>query len=48
MLGVETGIDLARYLGVVDLMAEETGRRPVSFVSRGGSRDELAHAAWPE
>ncbi|MDG4664864.1 hydroxymethylglutaryl-CoA lyase [Mycobacterium sp. 236(2023)] len=48
MLGVETGIDLARYLGVVNLMAEETGRRPVSFVSRGGSRDELAHAAWPE
>ena len=48
MLGVDTGIDLARYLGVVDLMAEETARRPVSFVSRGGSRDELAHAAWPE
>ena len=48
MLGVETGIDLARYLGVVNLVAEETGRRPVSFVSRGGSRDELARAAWPE
>lgn len=48
MLGVETGIDLTRYLGVVERLAEETGRRPVSFVSRGGSRDELAHAAWPE
>lgn len=48
MLGVETGIDLASYLGLVELVARETGRRPVSFVSRGGSRDELAHAAWPE
>lgn len=48
MLGVDTGIDLARYLDVVKLVAEETRRPSVSFVSRGGSRDELAHACWPE
>lgn len=48
MLGVDTGIDLVRYLDVVNLMAAETGRPSVSFVSRGGSRDDLAHAAWPE
>jgi hydroxymethylglutaryl-CoA lyase len=48
MLGVETGIDLTRYLRVVDFMAEHTGRPSVSFVSRGGSRDELARATWPE
>lgn len=48
MLGVATGIDLDRYLDVVGFAAEETRRRPVSFVSRGGSRAELAHAAWPE
>ena len=48
MLGVETGIDLNRYLDVVTLVAEQTRRRPVSFVSRGGSRDELARAVWPE
>ncbi|MGE2836157.1 hydroxymethylglutaryl-CoA lyase [Mycobacterium sp. SMC-4] len=48
MLGVDTGIDLTRYLDVVELMAEQTRRPSVSFVSRGGTRNELARAAWPE
>lgn len=48
MLGVDTGIDLDCYRDIVHFVAEQTGRRPVSFVSRGGSRDELAAAAWPE
>jgi hydroxymethylglutaryl-CoA lyase len=48
ILGVNTGIDLSRYLEVVNTMAEHTHRPPVSFVSRGGTRDELAHAAWPD
>lgn len=48
MLGVGTGIDLDRYRDLVRFVAGQTNRPSVSFVSRGGSRDELAHAAWPE
>lgn len=47
-IGVDTGIDLARYREVVDFVARRTGRPSVSFVSRGGTRDELASATWPE
>lgn len=48
MLGVDTGIDLDRYRELVQFVAAETNRASVSFVSRGGSRNELARAAWPE
>lgn len=47
MLDIETGIDLDRYRAVVDFVAQRTGRAPVSFLARGGSRDELARADWP-
>jgi hydroxymethylglutaryl-CoA lyase len=47
-VGIDTGIDLTRYREVVAFVAQRTGRPPVSFVCRGGSRDELAAAAWPE
>lgn len=46
-LGIETGIDLPKYLQVVDRVAELTGRRPASYVTRGGTRADLASAAWP-
>lgn len=47
-LGIETGIDLVKYMRVCALMTELTGRPSVSFVSRGGTRDDLASARWPE
>lgn len=46
--GVDTGIDLRSYLGVVRLVEEKTGRPSTSFVTRGGTRQDLAAAAWPE
>ncbi|NKY54717.1 pyruvate carboxyltransferase [Nocardia flavorosea] len=47
-LGIATGIDLTLYLKAVDTVAEATGIPSYSFVTRGGTRDELAHARWPE
>ncbi|MEO7006016.1 MAG: hydroxymethylglutaryl-CoA lyase [Terrimesophilobacter sp.] len=47
-LGVSTGIDLTAYLRVVDRVVELTGRPSTSFVTRGGTRDELAAAHWPD
>jgi hydroxymethylglutaryl-CoA lyase len=47
-LGIETGIDLVKYMRVCDRMTELTGRPSASFVSRGGSRADLASARWPE
>ena len=46
-LGVHTGIDLPKYMKVVNRIAELTGRPSSSFVSRGGTRDDLASATWP-
>jgi hydroxymethylglutaryl-CoA lyase len=46
-VGVATGIDLTTYLTVVELTARLTGRASQSFVSRGGTRAQLAQAAWP-
>jgi hydroxymethylglutaryl-CoA lyase len=47
-LEIETGIDLVKYMRVCDRMTELTGRPSASFVSRGGSRADLASARWPE
>lgn len=47
-LGVRTGISLVDYLGVVREVEQLTGTTSTSFVTRGGTRQELATAAWPE
>ncbi|ALE91272.1 pyruvate carboxyltransferase [Arthrobacter alpinus] len=46
-LGIATGIDLAKYMKVSDRIAQLTGRPSASFVSRGGTRHDLATARWP-
>lgn len=46
-LGIETGIDLEKYRKVSDRIVELTGRPSASFVSRGGTRTNLAQASWP-
>jgi hydroxymethylglutaryl-CoA lyase len=47
-LGIETGIDLVKYMQVSDRITEITGRASASYVSRGGKRADLAAARWPE
>mgnify|MGYP000075071323 CR=1 FL=1 len=47
-LGISTGIDLPAYMRAVDRSVELTGRPSASFVSRGGTRADLAAASWPE
>ena len=47
-LGIATGIDLEKYMKVSDRIAELTGRPSASFVSRWGTRNDLAAARWPE
>lgn len=47
-LGIETGVDLKKYMRVSDRVAALTGRPSSSFVSRGGTRADLAAARWPE
>ncbi|MBY6436882.1 hydroxymethylglutaryl-CoA lyase [Rhodococcus kroppenstedtii] len=47
-LGIDTGIDEARYGDVVARAAEITGVPAYSFVARGGTRDALAAASWPD
>jgi hydroxymethylglutaryl-CoA lyase len=46
-IGVSTGISLTDYLDVVSQVEELTGTPSTSFVTRGGSRDDLAGASWP-
>ncbi|WP_460773684.1 beta/alpha barrel domain-containing protein [Microbacterium sp. GXF7504] len=46
-IGVDTGISLPDYLGVVRRIEELTGIPSTSFVTRGGSRTDLAEASWP-
>ncbi|GAA3862869.1 hydroxymethylglutaryl-CoA lyase [Leifsonia kafniensis] len=46
-LGIRTGIDLVKYTRVVDRFVEMTGTASTSFVSRGGTRNDLASARWP-
>ncbi len=47
-LGVRTGISLDDYLGVVREVERLTGTPSTSFVTRGGTRDELAASSWPD
>lgn len=47
-LGVDTGIDLERYLPIVSKVESLTGIASTSFVTRGGTRAALAAASWPE
>lgn len=47
-LGVRTGIDLTAYLAVVERIVALTGIPSTSFVTRGGSRTDLARADWPD
>ncbi|WP_326965933.1 FCD domain-containing protein [Arthrobacter sp. CG_A4] len=47
-LGIERGIDLVKYMRVSDKITELTGRPSASFVSRGGTRADLAAAHWPQ
>lgn len=46
-IGVRTGVDLTAYLRVVELSERLTGIPSTSFVTRGGSRQDLAAASWP-
>lgn len=46
-LGVETGVSLPDYLEVVHRVESLTGVPSTSFVTRGGTRRELAGASWP-
>jgi len=47
-LGIETGINLESYLRIVADIEVATGRSSTSYVTRGGTRDQLAAARWPE
>jgi hydroxymethylglutaryl-CoA lyase len=47
-MNVATGIDLDRYLDVVRFSEKVTGTPSYSFVSRGGTRDEVARTQWPD
>lgn len=46
-LGIDTGIDLEAYLALVRMGETYTGIPSYSFVSRGGTRQQLADAQWP-
>lgn len=46
-MGIATGIDLDRYLDVVRWSEKATGIGSYSFVSRGGTRETVARAQWP-
>ena len=46
--GIETGITLTAYRDVVRRVEEATGIPSTSCVTRGGTRQELAEASWPE
>lgn len=46
-MGIRTGIDLGSYLVVARTVSDFTGIPSTSFISRGGSREELARAVWP-
>jgi hydroxymethylglutaryl-CoA lyase len=47
-VGVDTGVSLRAYLDVVHQVERATGIASTSYVTRGGSRDDLAAATWPE
>ncbi|MBY6683931.1 hydroxymethylglutaryl-CoA lyase [Rhodococcus sp. BP-149] len=45
--GITTGIDLGALMAVVEKVESYTGTPSYSFVSRGGTRQQLADAQWP-
>lgn len=47
-MGVGTGISLDKYREVARRVEELTGVTSRAFVARGGSRQDLAQARWPE
>lgn len=47
-MGVSTGIDLTAYLSLVYEIARLTGRDPISYAVRGGTRQELAAVDWDQ
>lgn len=47
-LDVTTGIDLDRYLELVRFAEQTTGVGSYSFLSRGGTREAVARAQWPD
>lgn len=47
-MGVSTGINMDRYLEVVQFSEKVTGIGSYSFLSRGGTRDDVARAQWPD
>ncbi|UCE31202.1 MAG: hydroxymethylglutaryl-CoA lyase [Burkholderiales bacterium] len=46
LIGVETGVDLQRYLQASRLAESILGQRSASFLVRGGTRAMLASARW--
>ncbi|OSM44487.1 pyruvate carboxyltransferase [Nesterenkonia sp. PF2B19] len=47
-LGIETGIDFEKHRRLAAEVTDLTGFPVTSFVARGGSRDDLAAATWPD
>lgn len=47
-VGIETEVDLTTYLKVVRHVETLTGVPSTSFVTRGGTRADLATATWPD
>jgi hydroxymethylglutaryl-CoA lyase len=47
-VGVATGVHLDRLRAAMRLVMEATDWPATSFVARGGTRDELATAEWPQ
>lgn len=46
-MGIHTGIELEGIRSIADRVYEITGFPHTSFVSRGGTRADLAAAEWP-
>lgn len=46
--GITTDIDLPTYLKAVELVEQASGTPSYSFIRRGGTREDLANASWPE
>lgn len=47
-MGIRTGIDLEGCRSIAEFVIAETGVPVSSFVMRGGTREDLAEAVWPE
>lgn len=47
-MGVHSGVDVEACRSIAEFVIAETGFPVSSFVMRGGTRDDLATATWPE